>query len=154
MHAIVTGGGLSLDGTRWIRTRQDYFMPVKQLGAVSERTSSGLCALWRKGVFDGFEVPGGLCVRLATPKKSWNVYAKRPFGEARNVLRYLGRYTHRVGISNQRMVSDVRRRPVTFRTKEGKTVTLHGEDSRSLRRSRASKAVREDPPGDGFAKAT
>lgn len=130
VHAIVTGGGLSLDGTRWIRTRPDYFMPVKQLGAVfRENFIKGLCALWRKGVFDGFEVPGGLARLFGdVAKKSWNVYAKRPFGEARNVLRYLGRYTHRVGISNQRMVSMSDDGLVTFRTKEGKTVTLHGED--------------------------
>ena len=95
VHAIVTGGGLSLDGTRWIRTRQDYFMPVKQLGAVfRENFVQGLCALWRKGAFDGFEVPGGLARLFGdVAKKSWIVYAKRPFGEARNVLRYLGRYT-------------------------------------------------------------
>ena len=130
VHAIVTGGGLSLDGTRWIRTRQDYFMPVKQLGAVfRENFIQGLCALWRKGVFDGFEVPGGLARLFGdVAKKSWIVYAKRPFGEARNVLRYLGRYTHRVGISNQRMVSMSDDGLVTFRTKEGKTVTLPGED--------------------------
>jgi Putative transposase/Transposase zinc-binding domain len=129
VHAIVTGGGLSLDGTRWIPTRQDYFMPVKQLGALfRDLFIEGLCALRRKGVFDGFEVPGGLDRLLArVSKKSWVVYAKRPFGEARHVLRYLGRYTHRAFISNQRMVSMSDDGLVTFRTKEGKTVTLTGE---------------------------
>ncbi|CAN95862.1 transposase, IS91 family, putative [Sorangium cellulosum So ce56] len=129
IHAIVTGGGLSLDGTRWIPTRPDYFMPVKQLGAVfRDHFIQRLCALWRKGVFDGFEVPGGLDRLLGlVSKKSWVVYAKRPFGEARHVLRYLGRYTHRVGISNQRMVSMSDDGLVTFRTKDGKMVTLAGE---------------------------
>jgi len=130
VHAIVTGGGLSLDGTRWAPTREDYFMPVKQLGTVfRDHFIQGLCTLWRQGVFDGFEVSGGLeqlLGRVAT--KSWVVYAKRPFGEARHVLRYLGRYTHRVGISNQRMVSLSDDGLVTFRTKEGKTCTLPGED--------------------------
>jgi hypothetical protein len=88
VHAIVTGGGLSLDATRWIPTRPDYFMPVKQLGAVfRDHFIEGLCALWRKGVFDGFEVPGGIERLLGlVAKKSWVVYAKRPFGEARHVL--------------------------------------------------------------------
>jgi hypothetical protein len=130
VHAIVTGGGLSLDGTRWVKTREDYFMPVKLLGAVfRDHFIQGLCALWRKGVFNGFTVPGGL-QRLfgIVAKKSWVVYAKRPFGDARHVLRYLGRYTHRVGISNQRMVSMSDEGLVTFRTKDGKTVTLPGEE--------------------------
>ena len=96
-------------------------MPVKQLGAVfRENFVQGLCALWRKGAFDGFEVPGGLARLFGdVAKKSWIVYAKRPFGEARNVLRYPGRYTHRVGISNQRMVSMSDDGLVTFRTEDG-----------------------------------
>jgi hypothetical protein len=56
----------------------------------------------------------------------WNVYAKRPFGGAEQVIRYLGRYTHRVGISNHRLVS-MNKCGVTFRTKEGKTRTLSAE---------------------------
>jgi predicted Zn-ribbon and HTH transcriptional regulator len=130
VHAIVTGGGLSLDGTRWVATPKDYFMPVKQLGAVFRNLFiQGLCALWRNGVFDGFDVPGGLAQLFGlVAQKSWNVYAKRPFGEARHVLRYLGRYTHRVGISNERMASMSDDGLVTFRTKNGKTVTLPGEE--------------------------
>jgi len=53
----------------------------------------------------------------------WNVYAKRPFGGAEQVIRYLGRYTHRVGISNQRLVL-MDERSITFRTKDGKVVSL------------------------------
>ena len=130
IHAIVTGGGLSFDGTRWVPTRNDYFMPVKLLGAVfRDRFITGIRALSRDGVFDGFDMPGALDRLLETvAKKAWIVYAKRPFGEARHVLRYLGRYTHRVGISNQRMVSMSEDGYVTFRTKDGKSVTLSGED--------------------------
>jgi len=104
-------------------------MPAKQLGAVfRDHFIRRLCALWREGVFDGFEIEGGLGRLFGlVAKKSWVVYAKRPFGEARHVLRYLGRYTHRVGISNQRMVSMSDDGLVTFRTKEGKTVTLPAE---------------------------
>ena len=130
VHAIVTGGGLSLDQTRWVPTREDYFMPVKLLGAVfRDRFLQRLRVLQRAGVFDGFEVPGGLDRLLGVVEdKSWVVYAKRPFGQARHVIRYLGRYTHRVGISNQRMVSMSDDGLVTFRTKNGKVVTLHGQD--------------------------
>jgi hypothetical protein len=61
----------------------------------------------------------------ALRSKAWIVYAKRPFGGPEHVVRYLGRYTHRVGISNQRLVS-MDTRGVTFRTKDGKAVTLAG----------------------------
>ena len=56
-------------------------------------------------------------------RTDWIVYAKRPFGGSEHVVRYLGRYTHRIGISNQRIVS-CQQEQVTFRTKNGKTVTL------------------------------
>jgi hypothetical protein len=74
--------------------------------------------------FDDFEDPEAfdrLMLRLAG--RSWVVYAKKPFREVDHVLKYLGRYTHRVGISNSRIV-DVRNDAVTFRTKNGKTVTV------------------------------
>ena len=87
----------------------------------------GFGALWDKGVFDGFDADIGALLGKAA-QKSWVVYAKRPFGDAKRVLRYLGRYTHRTGISNQRMVSMSEDRRVTFRTKAGKTVTLPGEE--------------------------
>lgn len=57
------------------------------------------------------------------PVGNWVVYAKKPFRRADNMLRYLGRYTHRVGIATSRLV-DVNEEHVTFRSKEGKTVTL------------------------------
>ena len=130
IHAIVTGGGLARDGSRWVATRNDYFMPVKLLGAVfRDRLVQGLCALRRAGAFEDFEIEGGLDRLLGkVATKSWVVYAKRPFGGAEHVLRYLGRYTHRVGISNQRMVSMSDEGLVTFRTKNGKAVTLPAEE--------------------------
>jgi len=128
VHAIVTGGGLSLDATRWVRTKKkDFFMPVKLLGAVfRDRFIDGLRKLRSDGAFADFtgDLDRVLSIIAA---KSWVVYAKRPFGEAKHVLRYLGRYTHRVGISNQRLVSMSEDGNVTFKTKDGKTVTLHGE---------------------------
>jgi hypothetical protein len=74
--------------------------------------------------FDDFDDPEGfdrLMTRLAGCR--WHVYAKKPFREALHVLRYLGRYTHRVAISSSRLVA-VSDQAVTFRTKDGKTVTL------------------------------
>ncbi len=94
---------------------------------VRGKMMAALRALHRKGTFDGFddfrdpEAFDRLMERLADT--NWVVYAKKPFREIHHVLAYLGRYTHRVAISNSRLV-DVTERAVTFRTKNGKTVTL------------------------------
>lgn len=69
---------------------------------------------------------GGVDIR-ALRSKPWIVYAKRPFGGPEQVIRYLGRYTHRVGISNERLVS-IDERGVTFRTKDGNAVTIAGHE--------------------------
>jgi hypothetical protein len=115
----VTGGGLSPDGTQWVRARRRFLFPVrvmgtlfrgKMLAALEHASASGLIDL------------GGID-RQALRRKAWIVYAKRPFGGPEQVIRYLGRYTHRVGISNQRLVS-MDERGVTFRTKDGKSVTI------------------------------
>jgi Putative transposase len=90
---------------------------------------AGLNALKATGAvvaFDDFRDPQAfdrLMARLA--RKRWIVYAKRPFGGAENVVSYLGRYTHRVGISNQRLLSR-RGEAVTFATKNGATTTIPG----------------------------
>ena len=96
-------------------------------GALAWQDDGGRAHTARAGAFadfDEFEDPEAfdrLMLRLAG--RSWVVYAKKPFREVDHVLRYLGRYTHRVGISNSRIV-DVRNDAVTFRTKNGKTVTV------------------------------
>jgi hypothetical protein len=128
LHCIVTGGALAPDGERWIRARAEYLLPVRVLGDVFR--GKFLAALRRehaRGAFTGFDAfvdPIGferLC--SAITKHSWVVYAKKPFAGPEQVFRYLGRYTHRVGIANSRLV-DVTRQHVTFRTKVGKTLTL------------------------------
>lgn len=128
LHCIVTGGGLSLDGERWIGARSDYLLPVQVLSAVFR--GKFLEALRREQArdsfagFDAFEDPEGferLC--SAITKHAWVVYAKKAFAGPEQVFRYLGRYTHRVGIANSRLV-EVDDENVTFRTKNGKTVTL------------------------------
>jgi hypothetical protein len=129
VHAIVTGGGLSPDGTRWSPARRRYLFPVEVLGTLFRgKLLAALDAAIKRG---DVAMPGGEAadpeawahLRDRLHRMRWNVYAKRPFGGAEQVFRYLGRYTHRVGISNHRLVS-MDDGDVTFRTKEGKTVTL------------------------------
>ena len=110
---MVPAGGLSADGTRWIKPRYDFFLPVEVLGAVFRgKFHEALKRAFRDGKLN---FHGDLKL-LAQPKtfaawlrplfrKDWVVYAKRPFGGPEHVLRYLGRYTHRVAISNHRLVS-------------------------------------------------
>lgn len=129
VHAIVTSGGLSLDGERWV-ARPDFLFPVRVIGALFRgKFLAKVRALHRRGAFAGFDDfrdPQGFdrwMARLA--KKRWIVYAKRPFGAAAHVLEYLGRYTHRVGISNRRLL-ERRDDLVTFATKDGGTATIGG----------------------------
>lgn len=123
VHVIVTGGGLSEDGARWTPARNNFLFPVRVMGA-----------LFRGKMLDALEkaharghLDLGAVNLQALRRKSWVVYAKRPFGGPEQVIRYLGRYTHRVGISNQRLVA-MDTRGVTFRTKDGQSVTVAGLD--------------------------
>jgi hypothetical protein len=128
LHCVVTGGGLALDGDRWVRARAEYLLPVRVLGTVFR--GKFLATLRRehaRRAFDGFEAfadPEGferLC--SAITKKPWVVYSKKPFAGPDQVFRYLGRYTHRVGIANSRLL-DVTDERVTFGTKDGKSIAL------------------------------
>ena len=129
VHAIVTGGGLAPSSDRWIRARGRYLFPVEVMGALFR--GKLLAALDRAIARREIKIPGGDpadpeawdALRDRLHRMRWNVYAKRPFGGAEQVIRYLGRYTHRVGISKRRLVS-MDDRGITFRTKEGKTQTL------------------------------
>jgi Putative transposase/Transposase zinc-binding domain len=113
LHCVVPGGGISPDGLQWIACRKSFFLPVKVLSRLfRKKFLFYLKKAFRKGKlqFHGqlqalaksraFET---LCNRLG--KIEWVVYAKRPFGGPEQVLKYLARYTHRVAISNSRMVS-------------------------------------------------
>jgi hypothetical protein len=130
LHCVVTGGGLSRDGSHWIPIRRrKYLFPVLVLGDLFRgKFLAGLRRLHDEGKLDlAAIVPHVQCLfdRLyATP---WIVHAKQPFGGPEQVYRYLGRYTHRIAISNQRLVSDDER-GITFRTKNGKTVTIAGDE--------------------------
>jgi len=130
VHCIVTGGGFSVEADRWVPGHARYLFPVRVLGELFRgKLCDALSKLEHAGELRLPDTVGprdpqafdNLLRRLY--RKPWVVYAKRPFGGPEQVLRYLGRYTHRVGLSNQRLVS-LDERGVTFRTKNGKTVTL------------------------------
>ena len=114
VHVIVPGGGLLPDGSRWIACRPGFFLPVRVLSRMFRRLFlDRLAALHEAGRLAFFGEQAGLADREAftahlTPlrKAEWVVYAKRPFGGPEAVLAYLSRYTHRVAISNSRLVSD------------------------------------------------
>jgi hypothetical protein len=113
VHYIVPAGGLALDGSRWIDSSRRFFLPVK---ALSHRFRKKFCQqLGELFQQDRLQFHGSL-QQLASPgaisnflwqvgQKDWVVYAKPPFGGTEQVLNYLARYTHRVAISNHRLVA-------------------------------------------------
>jgi hypothetical protein len=135
VHCVVPAGGLSADRTRWIKSRDDFFLPVKVLSPVFR----GKFHEALKRAFENGQLSfHGDLKLLAQPKtfaawlrllfrKDWVVYAKRPFGGPEHVLRYLGRYTHRVAISNHRLVTFADGQ-VTFRWRD----SAHNNEQKSL----------------------
>ena len=125
LHCVVSGGGLSADRTRWIAAKPYYFLPVKVLSRVFRNKYR---ALLQKAFERGELAFFGKLQSLADPKTfrryldavtrgEWVVYAKPPFGSPSCVLKYLARYTHRVAISNRRLLG-YRDGQVTFRYKD------------------------------------
>src|SRR3989475_1565180 len=125
VHCVVPAGGLSADHTRWIKPRYDFFLPVEVLSHVFRGKFQE--ALKRAFHYSKLNFHGYLKL-LAQPKtfaawlrplfrNDWVVYSKRPFGGPEHVLRYLGRYTHRVAISNHRLISFADGK-VTFRWRD------------------------------------
>lgn len=125
LHCIVPGGGLSLDGQRWISCRKGFFLPVRVLSRLFRRLfleqllkaheqgllqfHNSLTPLQNKQAFERFLIPARQC--------EWVVYAKRPFTGPEAVLSYLSRYTHRVAIANSRLISTDQQQ-VTFKWKD------------------------------------
>lgn len=113
LHCVVPGGGLSLDGQSWVACKENFFLPVRVLS----RLFRGKFLSYLQSAFDSGELRFfGQLHELAQSSswkallrqacsKEWVVYSKRPFGGPEQVLKYLARYTHRVAISNQRVVS-------------------------------------------------
>jgi hypothetical protein len=118
LHFIVPGGGLSPDGSTWVTCRRGFFLPVrpmsvlfrgKLLGAIESALASGRMT-----------APAGFNARRAlkqAARKRWTVYAKPSFAGPEHVIRYLGRYTHRIAITNGRLVA-LDEGKVTFRYKD------------------------------------
>jgi len=125
VHGIVAGGGLSADGERWVACKSGFFLPVRVLSrlfrrrfleALNQAHRSG--ALQFFGEYAGLRDARAFAAWLAPLREvEWVVYAKRPFAGPAAVLAYLSRYTHRVAISNQRLLA-LDQRGVTFRCKD------------------------------------
>lgn len=128
VHGIVPGGGLSADGQRWIACRKGFFLPVRVLSRLFRRLFlEKLAAAHARGRLSFFGELAGLAdpttfaAHLAPLRRAeWVVYAKPPFGGPAAVLAYLARYTHRVAISNSRLVS-MDDHAVRFRWKDYRT---------------------------------
>jgi len=125
VHMIVPGGGISLDGKRWVPCRPGFFLPVRVLAKLFRRLfMERLAAAYAAGQLSFY----GRLAHLANAQdfhatlaplrtQKWFVYAKRPFAGPDTVLTYLSRYTHRVAISNSRLIS-ADRNAVTFKCKD------------------------------------
>jgi len=125
VHMIVPGGGISPDGACWVASKAGFLLPVRVLGALFRRLFlSRLITLHQAGKLAFFGALAGLADRrrflrhlVPVRKKRWVVYAKAPFAGPEAVLAYLSRYTHRVAISNRRLVA-FDEASVTFRYKD------------------------------------
>ena len=121
IHCIVPAGGLSEDGMEWIRSAKTFFVPVKVLSAVFRGI---LCRLIEDAINKGeIKLPHDTAnfqvLKTKCYDKKWVVYAQKPFSSADNLIRYLGNYTHRVAISNHRIL-DYKDGKVTFYYKDNK----------------------------------
>ena len=125
VHGIVPGGGLALDADRWVPCRPGFFLPVRVLSRLFRRrfleelaAAHGRGQLQCFGEFTALSNPDAFAQWLAPLRQiEWVVYAKRPFAGPKAVLAYLSRYTHRVAISNSRLIA-LDERGVTFRWKD------------------------------------
>ena len=141
LHCVVPGGGISPDGTRWISCRSKFFLPVAVLARLFRR----LFLDYLQQAFDAGDLQffssleplriRNTFLRYLAPirKKDWVVYAKRPFAGPEEVLKYVARYTHRIAITNNRLL-DINDGKVQFRWKDyrdgsrHKTMTLGADE--------------------------
>lgn len=125
VHGIVPGGGISLDGQRWVACRRGFLLPVRVLSRLFRRLfCEKLAAAHQGGELTFFGEQAGLSDEQAFSawlaplrQRDWVVYAKRPFAGPEAVLAYLSRYTHRVAIANSRLIA-LDERGVTFQFKD------------------------------------
>ena len=127
VHCIVSGGGLDIGGEKWTPSSKRFLFPVLVLGELFRgKMIAAIGAAVDRGDIDLGDTERRALLDALWPTR-WIVYAKRPFGGAEQVIRYLGRYTHRVGISNRR-IRDVSPDGVRFATKNGGEITLAPEE--------------------------
>jgi hypothetical protein len=146
VHCIVPGGGLSLDGTRWIACRPGFFLPVRVLSRLFRRLMCArLAAAHAAGKLNFFGnqaalADAGAFAAFMKPlsRAEWVVYAKPPFAGPQSVLAYLARYTHRVAIANSRLVTFDGAR-VSFKYKDYRA---NGEARRKLMTIDAGEFIR------------
>ena len=132
LHCVVPGGGLSVDGTRWVGCRPGFFLPVRVLSRLFRRLFlaqlQDAFAAGELRFYHALEAlhDAGAFARYLAPlaRAEWVVYAKPPFGGPERVLEYLGRYTHRVAIANHRLV-DFAAGEVAFRWKDYRHQSRH-----------------------------
>lgn len=139
IHVLITGGGLSADKSKWIDSREKFFLPIRVLSKLFQRLF--LFHLKKFYNTNHITIPKS-CEELNDPShfnrflnslysKKWIVYTKQPFENPNSVIKYLGRYTHRIAISNQRIL-EITNNTVTFRYKDYadngklKSMTLSG----------------------------
>ena len=141
LHCVVSGGGLSADGSQWICCRNGFFLSVRVLSRLFRRLFlEQLCNAFDAGNLEFFSSleslrnPSAFRNYLAPLREvEWVIYAKRPFAGPEQVLDYVGRYTHRVAISNNRLL-DIAQGKVSFCYKDyrheaqQKTMTLQAEE--------------------------
>jgi hypothetical protein len=132
VHCVVPGGGIAPDGTRWIACRPGFFLPVRVLSRLFRRLfleqleqAYKTGQLQFSGALAFLHDPQAFATHL-TPLRhcEWVVYAKKPFGNVQRVLDYLGRYTHRVAISNNRLLG-MDHDQITFRWKDYRQQNKH-----------------------------
>ena len=125
IHCVTTGGGISIDGTRWIASKPGFFLPVRVLSRLFRRLFlEALHDAFREnllcfpGKIEALAKPEAFLELTASLKRiEWVVYSKPPFGGPPRVLEYLGRYTHRVALDNRRILN-VSGGRVTFQFKQ------------------------------------
>ncbi|MDQ1285938.1 MAG: hypothetical protein QG663_1364 [Thermodesulfobacteriota bacterium] len=113
VHCVVTGGGISPDGERWVSCRKGFFIPVRVMSALFRGKFLDLLNKYFKrgdlafsGCINHLKDPGTFTsFKNQLYQKKWVVYCKPPFDGAKGVLQYLGRYTHRIAISNNRIIA-------------------------------------------------
>lgn len=138
VHCIVPAGGIAPDGTHWVRSRDNFFLPVRVLASLFRGKFLAFLAKAQRsgklrfaGATAEFGTAEGFSTFLQTHRdRAWVVYAKAPFGSPEQVLKYLARYTHRVAISDRR-IQAVDDATVTFRYRDNaagchKSMTLDG----------------------------